>query len=726
MDISEFASTLLAQSESLLREWLPAGKKRGREYVCGSLAGEPGESLSVNLETGLWADFSNPELRGGDLVSLYAAQNGLKQGEAAKKLGWLNGSGHAAAAPAKALQPSCQPIPADAPPLPGPAPAACYSYRDAAGVELFRIARYEPEGERKSFKPWTWRGKWTAKAYPAPRPLYGLELLGDKPVLVVEGEKACDAARQIMGASCHVLTWAGGAAAVNTVDWSPLYGRRVAIWPDADKPGKDAALAIGAILLPHRGNAELAIHDQDGMPDGWDMADALADGWTRARVAEHMRRDNWAHRHILTAPDLQKGRPHDGKAPVATVEPAGTVSIRGQIESLGLQCNSGGIPYPNEDNAERILMAHPQFAGKLWTDCFAQKLQFGDALFTRNDAVRAMIFIQGQLGIHKMPLAAIERAAPLVGAINQRHPIREWLSALKWDGIPRLASLMADGFGTAQNDYTAAVGRCWLTSMVARVFEPGCKADLMPVFEGPQGIRKSTAMRTIGGKWFMESHEDPIHNRKDFLLGLQGHWLIEIPEMHAIAGRGAGIEKIKGIISNVEDFFRIPYGHDVAAFPRQCIFAGTTNQDQWNPDPTGGRRFLPIACGTIEIGYLQDQREQLFAEAVAEYRRTHDWYSVPVEAARDEQDARRERDAWEDLILPWLAGRPGSDVTIAQVLTDVIGIEPGHWKQVDQNRVARALRSNGWYRWQVRSGNVRSWVYRNSRRNEPAPVQEAF
>jgi putative DNA primase/helicase len=303
--------------------------------------------------------------------------------------------------------------------------------------------------------------------------------------------------------------------------------------------------------------------------------------------------------------------------------------------------------------------------------------------------------------------------------------VRAWLEGLKWDGVPRLASVMADGFGTGQNEYTAAVGRCWFGSMVARVMQPGCKADYMPVFEGRQGIRKSSAMRVIGGQWFMESNEDPIHNRKDFLQSLQGRWLVEIPEMHAIAGRGSGIEKIKSIISTQTDWFRVPYGRGVQEYPRQCIFAGTTNQDQWNPDPTGGRRFWPIACGAIELGYLGDQREQLFAEAVAVYKQTGDWWTVPVELALAEQDARRERDAWEDLILPWLSSRPQSDITVAQVLTDVIGIEPGHWKQPEQNRVARALRANGWYRHRLNTGD-RPWVYRNSRRNEPVQLSEEF
>jgi predicted P-loop ATPase len=725
MDISQFASGLLGQSETYLREWFPSGKKRGREFMVGSLAGEPGESLSINLETGLWADFSNPDIKGGDLVSLYAARHGLGQYEAAKTLGYLNGATPPVDAPVKPLQAMCEPIPTDAPPLPGMPPSAVYSYRDATGVELFRIARYEPAGERKTFKPWTWRNnRWSAKAYPAPRPLYGLELLGDRPVLLVEGEKACDAARQLLGRAYACMTWAGGAAAVGTVDWSPLYGKVIDIWPDADKPGNEAAAKIVEHLLPHVGGGRIRILLQDGQPDGWDLADALADGWDTKRLIEHVKREGGVR--VVAA--LQVGRPHDGKPaiehkPDMPVAADNERSVRVWHEQLGLQCSSSG-PYSTESNAQRVLLGHPLYAGKIWLNEFSQELMLSDRPFERIDAINALMFMQTRLELHKLPLQAIERAALAAGNINKRHPVREWLDSLKWDGIERLTSLMPDGFGTPRNAYTESVGRCWLVSMVARIYQPGCQADYMPVFEGRQGIYKSSAMRAIGGEWFMESHEDPIHNRKDFLQALQGHWLIEIPEMHTIAGRGNGIEKIKGIITNRVDSYREPYGVRVRPYPRQCIFAGTTNHDQWNPDSTGGRRFWPIACGQIELGWIRDSRDQLFAEAVSQYRATGDWYSVPQDLAQAEQDARRETDAWEDIVLPYLNARPTSDVTLAGVLRDALGIEAGHWKQTDQNRVARILRANGWYRKQLKSAGKPMWVYRNAHRNDkPVAIQ---
>ena len=719
MDISEFAASLLPQSESLLREWFPAGKRAGDEYKLGSLNGEPGESLSINIKTGLWADFAG-EHRGGDLVSLYAAARSIGQYEAAKQLGYKNGM--ALAAPTPALEATPDPPPADAPPIPKSShgtPVDVYDYRDAAGALLFKIARYEPADGRKLFTPYTWRGgKWSAKAWPKPRPLYGLESLWPgKRVLVVEGEKACHAARRIVGGRMSVLTWAGGAAAVKTADWSPLYGKNVDLWPDADEAGSKAVATIAEILLPHlTDGATLRILAQTGQPDGWDLADAEADGWDMDRMAAHVKRDDQAHIRVVTAPQPatapQRGKPHDGKGAIEVApEPGQPRSAAMWHQDLQLDGN-GNKPYETEANLMRIMTGHDAFAGKFWLDEFSQMLMFGNAPLERVDAINVMIFLQQNLAFHKISLQSIERAALAVGNLHKRHPVREWLTGLRWDGQPRLATLMADAFGTPQDAYTAAVGRCWLVSMVARIFEPGCQADYMPVFEGSQGVFKSTAMRILGGQWFMESHCDPIHDRKEFLQGLQGHWLIEIPEMHTISGRGNGIEKIKGIITNRVDEYREPYGVRVRPYPRQCVFAGTTNHDQWNPDATGGRRFWPIACGQIERGYLRDMREQLFAEAVSEYKRTGDWYSVPTDMAQAEQEARRERDAWEDVFMQWIGSR--QEVTVTEVLQDCLHIEVGHWKQNDQNRVARVLRSNGWKKMQVRHGGARTWAYRRS------------
>ncbi|MPZ47190.1 MAG: AAA family ATPase [Betaproteobacteria bacterium] len=167
-------------------------------------------------------------------------------------------------------------------------PSYTWCYRDADGRPSYRIARYDtPQG--KQIRPWTWDGsRWQQRAYPAPRPLYGLDRLArmpDAPVLVCEGEKCADAAHVALGAQYICMAWAGGAAAVRRSDWSPLRGRRVLVWPDRDDAGRRAAEDIRRVLP----QAEVLEVPGD---DGWDVADLLdAEGAEAARrfVAECLR-----------------------------------------------------------------------------------------------------------------------------------------------------------------------------------------------------------------------------------------------------------------------------------------------------------------------------------------------------------------------------------------------------------------------------------------------------
>jgi putative DNA primase/helicase len=150
--------------------------------------------------------------------------------------------------------------------------------------------------------------KWCWLSFPKPRPLYGLPLLKAKPyarVAIVEGEKCADALRE---RGLLVITWPGGGKAVHHADWTPLQGRKVTIWPDrdrktyTDKETKDATL-VGtekpwnkqpgykammdiAEVLGTLGCEIRLITPPEGKPDGWDCADAIAEGWTNDQIAE--------------------------------------------------------------------------------------------------------------------------------------------------------------------------------------------------------------------------------------------------------------------------------------------------------------------------------------------------------------------------------------------------------------------------------------------------------
>ncbi|KIA80312.1 hypothetical protein QR66_10875 [Chromobacterium piscinae] len=286
-------------------------------------------SFSINVNTGVWADFASGD-KGGDVIALVAYLKSYGQGEACKDLarllGIINGEAPAASAPAPlpAAVPAAEavlPIPANLmgkmprskPHHPGK-PVQFWRYNDAAGQPLVFVVRLEPgqNGRSKDYFPLSvWKdadsGKtaWRWKNLNAPRPLYGLDRLAsrpDAPVVICEGEKAADAAAQLLPGHVAVC-WMNGAEAVSKADFRPLAGRHCLIWRDYDAPGWEAATAVaaqlakvGAASVSHipverfetcrPGGTEHAPALLDGgqWDSGDDAADALARGWTAAHL----------------------------------------------------------------------------------------------------------------------------------------------------------------------------------------------------------------------------------------------------------------------------------------------------------------------------------------------------------------------------------------------------------------------------------------------------------
>lgn len=197
---------------------------------------------------------------------------------------------------------------------------------------------------------------------------------------------------------------------------------------------------------------------------------------------------------------------------------------------------------------------------------------------------------------------------------NKRHPVREWLSSLEWDGKTRLGTWMKECLDAkAEEPYLSEVSRMLILAMVKRVFEPGCQWDYVVVLEGNQGTYKSTTARTLAGdKWFMDNLPDL--RDKDAMLNLQGKWVIELGEL-ADVKRG-DYNAVKAYLNRRVDTVRSPYGMLQKDIPRQNVFIGTVNEGEYLKDPTGNRRFWPVKVGTCNVDKLQRMREQLFAEAM--------------------------------------------------------------------------------------------------------------
>jgi predicted P-loop ATPase len=206
-------------------------------------------------------------------------------------------------------------------------------------------------------------------------------------------------------------------------------------------------------------------------------------------------------------------------------------------------------------------------------------------------------------------------AASAVQAVAQRHPyhpVMDYLNSLSWDGVLRLDEWLIRYVGAEDTEYSRAVGSRWMISGVARVFDPGCKADCVLILEGPQGILKSTTFDVLGGPFY--SNDIAAIGTKDAQEQILGVWIVELDELEAVT-RAADLVHVKAFLSRRKDKFRLPYARRSQPHPRQCIFGATTNRGTWMRDETGGRRWWPVRCGTIDIDALQQDRDQLWAEA---------------------------------------------------------------------------------------------------------------
>jgi predicted P-loop ATPase len=282
------------------------------------------------------------------------------------------------------------------------------------------------------------------------------------------------------------------------------------------------------------------------------------------------------------------------------------------------------------------------------------------------------------------------------------------LDALAWDNTPRLETLFRIYFGAEDNDYTRGIGPLFFKAMVSRILNPGCKADYMVVLEGRQGILKSTACRILGGEWFSDGLPE-IGAGKDASQHLRGKWLIEMSEMHAM-GR-AETADLKQFITRSVERYRPSYGPKEVVEPRQCIFIGTTNQYTYLRDETGGRRFWPVRCGDIDTDALQQDRAQIFAEAVHRVLQGETWWpdrDFEQQHIRPEQDARYEGDLWEDIVGPYLETK--KQVTIHEVAKSAIGIlDEARMDRAVRLRIAAILRRLGWEEGK-RTKKARLWV----------------
>lgn len=383
---------------------------------------------------------------------------------------------------------------------------------------------------------------------------------------------------------------------------------------------------------------------------------------------------------VSSATRYDKGKPiHIDSEGVATRENKDDVIGNPEWVLNFLDCNhdkDGNIKSVKQfvHNFEIVMDKDGRFAGKIRFNEFAQQLYLcGNVPWEKEDNCRAwsshddsalFSLIQADYGLKSRQDFA--DALKNVSMRNKFHPVRELLDSLTWDGKEHIRSLLPEYLGAEDSDYTYQVMRLWMLGAVSRVYKPGSKFDYTIILQGSQGIGKSTFLKQMAmdDSWFNDSL-DSLDSDKA-VQSLTGSWIIELAELKSLARTAGGVESVKRFLTATQDKYRIPYERRADTFYRQCVFAGTTNKDDFLQDETGNRRFLIVQTGvkkpskSLFVPEIMDTIKLAWAEAVHIWKNEKPQLILPeayMQEAKELQEANMADDGKRGIIQEYLEGK---------------------------------------------------------------------
>lgn len=637
-------------------------------------------------------------------------------------------------------------------------PLRVFPYNDAAGQLLGYACRFLTSTGEPLHLPLTWcqdqdgqRG-WRWIQFERFRPLYGLDRLAQcdevDNILLVFDEHAAEQARLLVPWLTPV-SWPGGVRKIDEADWSALRGRSVWIWPTLTRargkvrigdelatnallprprqPGWAAAQKLEKMLLGF-GCSVMAIIDpfaDESLPEGFDAGMAAMQDWTPERTQEWM----MAHAIAGEGTDLQqrmralRGEQQPSAESISTPSEAGAGKDEKAIWIPDLIWKKDGLA-ACLSNVYQILSHRPEWRGVAAYDEFSlcvvkrRPPPFEGGVtgeWDSTDDSRAAMWLSRAYSFTPSS-ATVAEAIEVLARANSWHPVRTWLRSLEWDGTPRLETWLSSYLGVDLTNYTRRVAKWWIMGAVKRVLHPGCKFDYCLVLEGPQGKGKSTALAIIGGDWFGDTDLDLAH--KDSMSALRGKLVYEIAELGALARSEE--KRQKSFLSRRVDEYRPVYGRREIKAPRQLVFGGSTNEFEWNKDPTGGRRFWPCEClGEFDLDGLREIRAQLFAEALLCVEDGQRCFPTAAEQTKFFDPVQlkvEQQESLVDALHDWVYARV-ANFTAAEAMMDCLKLDASKMTRDMQTRVGIALRKLGCAREERRNGMVRFW-YKPPERKE--------
>jgi predicted P-loop ATPase len=281
---------------------------------------------------------------------------------------------------------------------------------------------------------------------------------------------------------------------------------------------------------------------------------------------------------------------------------------------------------------------------------------------------------------------------------NAFHPVRDYLNGLEWDGVQRLDRWLQSCMGATDTAFTRMVGRKTLIAAVARAFKPGCKVDTVLILEGPQGIKKSSAIAALFGKEWTAESVNLFDQHNKMVMSMMGAWVVELAEFIAIQKKDQNA--VKGMLSMRSDRVVLPYAKMASDHPRQCIFFGTINPGEtgYLTDTTGNRRYWPVEVARAELDLIEARRDQLWAEAAHAYGQGESWWLEGGDQEKLAQEAvndREEYDVWDEILTEKLITQGVLSTSLASAL-QALGVPYERMDKRVKDRAAECLRRIGY------------------------------
>lgn len=492
-----------------------------------------------------------------------------------------------------------------------------------------------------------------------------------EPIFIPEGEKDVNTLIK----KGYVAFSCGGANDWNKNISELCNGAEVIILADNDDPGKKLAATIEKDLKGISKSVKIIVP----MPDTpkADITDYFEAGHT-VEEFENLIRAGDDTKYICT--DVQQNQKQGiGRKQAVTQENKADITGNPALVFRSLDCNydeDGNVKSVKQlvHNFEVVMDMDSRFAGKIRLNEFAQQpYLYGNVPWENENNCRAwsshddsalFSLIQADYGLKSRQDFA--DALKNVSMRNKFHPVREVLDSLTWDGKEHIRGLLPEYLGAEDSDYTYQVMRLWMLGAVSRVYKPGSKFDYTMILQGSQGIGKSTFLKQLAmdDSWFNDSL-DSLDSDKA-VQSLTGSWIIELAELKSLARTAGGVESVKRFLTATQDKYRIPYERRADTFYRQCVFAGTTNKDDFLQDETGNRRFLIVQTGvkkpskSLFVPEIMDTIKLAWAEAVYIWKNEKPQLILPeayMQEAKELQEANMADDGKRGIIQEYLEGK---------------------------------------------------------------------